>query len=339
MPSNEAIRHASFCGSDNVTSTVPSPAVSVVIPTYNAPQMLLETLGTVFTQTFTDFEVIVINDGSTDDTSARLASEVSDPRLRVITQENGGIGPARNRGIDEAKGKYIALLDHDDLWMPRKLEVQMAYAQAHPECSIVTVPWAMSTAPEKWTFERELVGAGGIVERPLLQTTRGAMLFCSSSMMFEKARAAGLRYGERRKCIEDQQVHLGLLGRGKLGVAGDAILMIYRWHAANYSSGAEYWYQGVHCLRQLDRSGAFAQLRSKEHGAADLEAFLAYFGRSAMAQQILAGKRLRALGMYARELRHQLSQGRWSFLAALPALAVLPRAVARRALHLGQDGK
>jgi glycosyltransferase involved in cell wall biosynthesis len=111
------------------------PLVSVVIPTYNQPQLLLETLQSVFAQTLTDYEIVVVNDGSTDDTLERLRP-VAD-RIRIISQENTGIGGARNRGIAESRGKYVALLDHDDLWMSEKLEEQAGYFEKHPECSIV----------------------------------------------------------------------------------------------------------------------------------------------------------------------------------------------------------
>src|SRR4051794_18857373 len=121
-----------------------TPLVSVVVPTYNQPVLLLETLQSVFAQTFDDFEVIVVNDGSTDDTAARVEAlareepELVRGRLRLISQANQGIGAARNRGIDEARGKYVAMLDHDDLWLPEKLAAQVAFYERTPECSIVS---------------------------------------------------------------------------------------------------------------------------------------------------------------------------------------------------------
>lgn len=105
------------------------PTISVVIPAYNAEQTILETLDSVFQQTFTDFEVIVIDDGSTDQTVA-LLKEIQDPRLQVFSYHNGGLPTARNRGIACASGDYIAFLDADDLWTVDKLELQLAALQA-----------------------------------------------------------------------------------------------------------------------------------------------------------------------------------------------------------------
>ena len=104
--------------------------VSVVIPCYNGAQFLRETLESALAQTHPPLEVIVIDDGSTDD-SAVIAESFGEP-IRVIRQENQGESVARNRGIDEAKGEWIAFLDADDLWDKRKLELQLMHLQ---ECA------------------------------------------------------------------------------------------------------------------------------------------------------------------------------------------------------------
>ncbi|MFO1132248.1 MAG: glycosyltransferase [Hyphomicrobiales bacterium] len=97
------------------------PLFSVVVPLYNRAATISVTLRSVLDQTFTNFEIIVVDDGSTDDPQLALAA-LADPRIRLVRQENGGGGSARNRGIDEAQGEYIAFLDSDDLFLVHKLE-------------------------------------------------------------------------------------------------------------------------------------------------------------------------------------------------------------------------
>lgn len=107
------------------------PRVSIIIPTYNRATLLGHTLESVFSQTYTDYEVIVIDDGSTDNTHAILARY--EDRICVVHQKNQGVGAARNAGILAGQGDYIAFLDSDDIWMPAKLEHQMAVLREHSE--------------------------------------------------------------------------------------------------------------------------------------------------------------------------------------------------------------
>ncbi|MFN8010156.1 MAG: glycosyltransferase [Holophagaceae bacterium] len=117
-----------------------SPTVSIVVPCYNAERWIQETLDSVFVQTFADFEVIVVNDGSTDG-SLKVLERVTDPRLRVFSQENRGQTAALNRGLAEARGAYIQYLDADDLLHPEKLARQMERLKGQPGC-IATAEWA-----------------------------------------------------------------------------------------------------------------------------------------------------------------------------------------------------
>ena len=105
--------------------TPPAPAISVIIPAYNAEHFLPRSLGSVFAQTFPPHEVIVVDDGSTDLT-AQVAEQLG---AKVIRRPNGGLGAARNTGIQHASGEWIALLDADDSWSPEKLERQVAVIQ------------------------------------------------------------------------------------------------------------------------------------------------------------------------------------------------------------------
>ncbi len=112
------------------------PIVSVVIPTYNAISYLPKTLESVLNQTFTDFEVIIIDDGSSDNTQEWISNLV-DPRIKTIRQTNQGVAVARNTGIAVALGDYIAFLDSDDLWKPTKLEQQVQCLEANPDVGLV----------------------------------------------------------------------------------------------------------------------------------------------------------------------------------------------------------
>ncbi|BAZ13305.1 family 2 glycosyl transferase [Calothrix sp. NIES-4071] len=111
------------------------PVISIIIPAYNAEKTILQTIASVQQQTFSNFELIVINDGSTDRTLELLHS-ITDERLKIFSYENGGLPVARNRGISHATGEFIAFLDADDLWTPDKLELQLAALQQHPEAGV-----------------------------------------------------------------------------------------------------------------------------------------------------------------------------------------------------------
>ena len=112
------------------------PKVSVIIPAYNSMKYLPETLSSVLEQTFTDFEVLIIDDGSSDQIEA-WAQAQTDPRVKFISQKNQGVSVARNTGIKNARGEYIAFLDADDLWQPTKLEKQVNCLNANPQVGLV----------------------------------------------------------------------------------------------------------------------------------------------------------------------------------------------------------
>lgn len=110
-----------------------APLVSVITPAYNAEFYLKDTIESVLAQTYQNFEHIIIDDGSTDRT-AEVAQSFKDPRIKYIHQKNSGQSTARNNGLVLAAGKYIALLDADDFFLPTKLFDQVAYLEAHPDC-------------------------------------------------------------------------------------------------------------------------------------------------------------------------------------------------------------
>lgn len=119
-----------------------TPEISVVIPAYNAADLLPDAIDSVLAQTYRDFEIIVVDDGSTDSTPQVMKRYTSN--VRYIRKENGGSASARNRGIQAAEGEYIALLDSDDLWLPEKLELQMEQFRSNPNLAWSYTDWYVS---------------------------------------------------------------------------------------------------------------------------------------------------------------------------------------------------
>ena len=111
------------------------PSISIIIPAYNAERTILETIKSVQNQTYSDFELIVINDGSKDGT-LELVNSIQDERLKVFSYKNGGVCVARNYGFSHATGEFISFIDADDLWTPEKLEAQLDALKQQPEADV-----------------------------------------------------------------------------------------------------------------------------------------------------------------------------------------------------------
>jgi len=132
----------------------PTPRVSIIIPAYNQARFLRQAIESALGQTQISVEVIVVNDGSTDETPEVIAAYQSDPRFKSVTQANAGLPAARNRGLAEATGEYLCFLDSDDFYTPDKCAKQAAILDAKPEigfvyCDITTVDEAGNPKPEQ----------------------------------------------------------------------------------------------------------------------------------------------------------------------------------------------
>ncbi|WP_299928839.1 glycosyltransferase family A protein [uncultured Pelagimonas sp.] len=112
------------------------PTASIVVPAYNATRTLPETLRSLLCQTYRDFEIIVVDDGSTDQTAQIAEQFANDPRLRIVRQTNRGLAGARNSGIAAARGAYVGFCDADDLWVPHKLDVHIRHLDANPDVAL-----------------------------------------------------------------------------------------------------------------------------------------------------------------------------------------------------------
>lgn len=141
--------------------------VSVIIPTYNRAYIIAEALESVFAQTFDNFEIIVIDDGSTDNT-AHVIKQFSDPRLRYIWKKNGGCGSAYNVGIRASHAEYVSFLDSDDLWKPEKLSYEVSFLDLHPEVQgVFSDLEKLDAGTLTSSFMRKTPTFYGLVERKL----------------------------------------------------------------------------------------------------------------------------------------------------------------------------
>lgn len=189
------------------------PLISVILPVYNAGIYLAEALASIRAQGMASLEIIVVDDGSTDG-SASIARQHSD--VAVVTQENRGPAAARNRGIALAKGTLLAFLDADDLWMPQKLERQLALLHADCESAMVygQTQCLRSTADGEWeTFgrPRPLPSFGALLARKAVFSEVGPVderLRCAEDVdWFARARDAGIPTGTLAEVVLQYRLH------------------------------------------------------------------------------------------------------------------------------------
>jgi glycosyltransferase involved in cell wall biosynthesis len=169
-----------------------SPKVSVVIPTYNRADKVDKGIQSVLAQTFRDFEVVVVDDGSSDNTGV-LLQELFGDKIRYFYQRNQGASIARNRGVAEARGEWIAFLDSDDIWEPTKLEWQFkALEKIGPRCGACYTDVRLFNHDEKRTMfqmaednyrHKEEIGVNPEAMRLLVRPGGAGMVICLSSLM------------------------------------------------------------------------------------------------------------------------------------------------------------
>ncbi|MCT4587344.1 MAG: glycosyltransferase family 2 protein [Carboxylicivirga sp.] len=131
------------------------PFFSVIIPMYNSEQYIGNTLQSVLNQEYDDFEVIVIDDGSTDNGS-KVVESFNDKRIKLVSKVNGGVSSARNRGIKEANGRYIAFLDSDDIWYPNHLKAAYYFFKVNAEVKWYSSSFIRSSANKPITIQTKM---------------------------------------------------------------------------------------------------------------------------------------------------------------------------------------
>ncbi len=206
-----------------------TPAISVVLPVYNAARYLESALASVQAQTFRDFEIIAVDDGSTDHSKAildRIAS--TDTRLRVISRPNTGIVGALNDALAAARGEFVARMDADDHSLPTRFEKQIAFLRANPKCVCVGSAFLYIDAAGRFIKECSRPTEPAAIERELLSGNGGIIIHPAA--LFRRAAIEHVgRYRELAQWVEDLDLYLRLAQRGTLANLPD-VLFHYRFH-------------------------------------------------------------------------------------------------------------
>jgi glycosyltransferase involved in cell wall biosynthesis len=211
----------------------PSPAISVLMPVWHAVRFLPAAIESILAQTFTDFELIAIDDGTSDGSAEVLAAFAArDSRIRVVRQENRGIVASLNRGLELARAPFVARMDHDDVSRPDRFAKQIAYLRQHPE--IAAVSGAMDVIDQDGTYLRTdaFPTLQAAVESELLYRN----CICHPAVM---ARTEALRkvggYRKNAQFAEDYDLWLRLSEAAQIANLPD-VLLSYRLHPVRMSS-------------------------------------------------------------------------------------------------------
>lgn len=214
-----------------------APRVSVIMPVYNGERFIAEAVKSVLASDFRNWELLVLDDGSTDDSIA-VARRVAggDPRVRIIELPHGGIAATRNAGLQHARAKYIANVDSDDAMFPRRLTKQVAYLDAHPECVAVG---SRSVVVNEKSKPIGMVGryfTHEDIDRSLLEGHGGAIGNDTAMIRRQVAIDVGGYAPELQTSGEDHDMWLRLAEAGRLVCLPD-VLNRYRVHQSNASLG------------------------------------------------------------------------------------------------------
>jgi glycosyltransferase involved in cell wall biosynthesis len=289
-----------------------TPFVSIIIPTHNRTQLLCEALDSIAFQTFKDYEVIVVDDGSTEPIEAALAHHATRPR--VFRQQNLGPAAARNRGLDAASADIVAFLDSDDLWLPAKLETFLDYLAANPGVRIAYGPMSPVDADRAPVPGRTKPCHGGWITQ---------RLFCSSFVhvpavvAYRKILVQAGGFNERLPVCEDYDLWLRISVAEPFGLV-EQPLALRRLHGGRLSKSRMSRNLAVKAgmLREFYESGRAAGKLDRDVAMARLGRVYLSAGRAAFANREyeMAAEHLRQSRRFGGPL---LRLGPWMALAGL----------------------
>jgi glycosyltransferase involved in cell wall biosynthesis len=224
------------------------PKVSIIMPAYNARRTITESIESILAQTFPDWELIICDDASTDDTVAVVSPYLSDTRIRLLrsTENSGGASRPRNRAIAQASGSWLAFLDADNLWLPLKLEKQLNYLHQHSEVVLVHSNYRHLQNGRlrrmRYLPTRKCEVAGNVYDRLIW---RNSVETSTVVLNPEVLSRTGL-FDEQLTMVEDHDMWIRVAQQGLFGYLYEP-LMIYRTHSGTGFRSAEN-------LHQVERS-------------------------------------------------------------------------------------
>jgi len=214
-------------------SEIQPPTFSVVMPAYNAAETVGAALASVLAQTRRDFEVLVVDDGSADETLAAARRYEDDARVRVLTRDHGGPGAARNAAIEQARGAWISMLDSDDLWLPTYLAVVSEAIARQPEAVLLsTGHWALEQPPGLVRREPALDAPMALDPRALFVRLLRGNIFVNSSVTVRRSavdEVGGCDVTLAAAVDYDLWLRIAAAGHGAVRVPGRHV--IYRLHS------------------------------------------------------------------------------------------------------------
>lgn len=242
------------------------PTVSVVLPTYDRAQTVRAAIDSVLAQSYADFELIVVDDGSTDDTPA-VVGDISDPRVQYLRfQENRGANVARNAGIREADGKYVAFQDSDDVWRPRKLELQVqAFERASEDVGVVYTGYYRVEDGEKQYGPRNKETVAGDIHEEMLKGNGWFVPTAVAAVRRACFDAVGL-FDERLQRLQDWEMWLRISERYEFEFIDEPLIEKRMYHDhVSIRSDTEAFIQAMERILRLYRDEFRAVDRLAQH--------------------------------------------------------------------------
>lgn len=234
---------------------------SVVIPLYNKEQSISSTIQSVLNQTYQNFELIVVNDGSTD-SSLLVVKQIKDPRIRIIDKPNGGVSSARNRGIEETKYEWIAFLDADDLWKGNHLEEVAEMINLFPDEKVFTTSFEYSNGSKLFRYAR--TSRISKIENYFKEALK-EVLICSITIVIHKT-CFVIVGGFKPKLSRGEDLDMwSRLAREYTIVKSSEVTAVYRVEAENRSETprdlvhSKVYYYDFHNLISLDEKKYYKQ--------------------------------------------------------------------------------